>query len=189
MKITIGPYLGTKSKKKERNIKVHIDKYDTWNMDATLAVIIYPMLVQLKATKHGSPSTDDEDVPEELRSFSAPKKENEWDTDENFFKRWDWILDEMLFAFKEISSNEEGEEHFRRGESHILVQAYDADNNPIGEPKELGSRENEEDVKNFKLLFGPNHTMVIDEKGLKAYHERISNGLKLFGKYYRNLWD
>ena len=52
-------------------------------MDHTLAMIIVPMLKQLKETKHGAPFVDDEDVPEELKSTSAPAKENDWDTDDN----------------------------------------------------------------------------------------------------------
>jgi hypothetical protein len=81
---------------------VKIDRYDTWSMDHTLADIILPMLKQLKTTKHGSPSVDDQDVPEGLglRSTEAGPKENEWDTDDNWFKRWDWVLDEMIFAFE-----------------------------------------------------------------------------------------
>ena len=51
----------------ERKIKVRIDPYDTWSMDGTLALIILPMLKQLKATKHGSPESDLEDVPEHMR--------------------------------------------------------------------------------------------------------------------------
>jgi len=47
--------------------KIHIDRWDTWSMDHTLAPVILPMLVQLKATKHGAPCVDLEDVPEELR--------------------------------------------------------------------------------------------------------------------------
>ena len=68
---------------------VKIDRWDTWSMDYTLSHIIVPMLKQLKETKHGAPFTDDEDAPEELKSTSAPPKENDWDTDENHFKRWD----------------------------------------------------------------------------------------------------
>ena len=55
---------------------VKIDYYDTWSMDHTLADIILPMLQQLKASKHGAPYVDDQDVPEELRSTSAPPREN-----------------------------------------------------------------------------------------------------------------
>ena len=59
MKVNIGKY----KKSGERNIKVHIDPYDTWNMDSTLSHIILPMLIQVRETKHGSPVIDDEDVP------------------------------------------------------------------------------------------------------------------------------
>jgi hypothetical protein len=41
MKVYIGPYKKTSD---ERKIDVRIDKYDTWNMDSTLAYIILPML-------------------------------------------------------------------------------------------------------------------------------------------------
>ena len=86
-------------KNRKRKIKVRIDEYDTWNMDGTLSYIILPMLKQLKAIKHGAPLVDDEDVPEELRSTAAEPKEDEWDTDSNHFKRWDWVMDEMIYAF------------------------------------------------------------------------------------------
>jgi len=97
MKVHIGPY---PKGERARKISIRIDKYDTWSMDSTLALIIHPMLIQLKQTKHGSPWIDDEDVPEELRSTSAPPKENEWDADDNHHARWDWVLDEMIWAFE-----------------------------------------------------------------------------------------
>ena len=75
--------------KRNRVSYIKIDKYDTWSMDHTLAMIVLPMLKQLQATKHGAPNVDDEDVPEELKSTSAPAKEKEYDTDGNHFKRWD----------------------------------------------------------------------------------------------------
>ena len=89
--------------KRLRNIQVRIDKYDTWSMDSTLAYIILPMLKQIKETKHGAPNIDDKDVPKKLRSTSAPVKENEWDTDDNWFDRWDWVLDEMIWAFSQVN--------------------------------------------------------------------------------------
>ena len=86
-----------------QRINVHIDRWDTWSMDHTLAHIVLPMLVQLKRTKHGAPNTDNADVPKELRMskkrLTAYSKTG--DTDDNFFKRWDWILDEMIWAFNQ----------------------------------------------------------------------------------------
>lgn len=86
-------------KRKERKIKIRIDPWDTWSMDHTLSLIILPMLKQLKETKHGGPFVDDEDVPEHLRSTAAPPKKDEYDVDDNHFKRWDYVLDEMIFSF------------------------------------------------------------------------------------------
>jgi hypothetical protein len=79
---------------------VKIDKWDVWAMDTTLAHIILPMLKQLNKVKHGAPDIDDEDVPEDFKSTSAPPKESVWDTDANHFKRWDWVMDEMIWAFE-----------------------------------------------------------------------------------------
>jgi hypothetical protein len=84
-------------------VEVSIDPWDTWSMDHTLAHIILPMLKQLKETKHGAPAVEFKDVPEELMppDAEAVKKlymEN-GETDDNYFKRWDWILDEMIYAF------------------------------------------------------------------------------------------
>jgi hypothetical protein len=54
---------------------VHIDRYDTWSMDHTLADIILPMLKQLKETKHGSPNVDDEMCPNiYVATWHSPKK-------------------------------------------------------------------------------------------------------------------
>ena len=65
---------------------VKVDDWDTWNMDHSLAQITLPMLRQLYAKNHSAPLVDDIDVPEELKSTSAPPKENEWDTDQTL---WD----------------------------------------------------------------------------------------------------
>ena len=138
---------------------VKIDRYDTWSMDYTLAYIILPMLIQLKETKHGAPFTEDKDVPKELRSTSAPPKENEWDTDDNHFKRWDYILDEMIWAF---------EQKLKDDDEHQFFDHTGTEGLPF-----------EEKIGKIK----------VDQKGLKAHQKRKENGFRLFGVYYQNLWD
>ena len=78
-----------------------IHPWDTWNMDQTLAYIIVPMLEQLKATKHGAPAVEFKDVPEELHppEGQTSKLYTHGETDDNYYKRWDWVLDEMIWAF------------------------------------------------------------------------------------------
>jgi len=89
--------------KKKIKTKIRIDNYDTWSMDFTLSKIIYPMLKKFNEEKHGAPPVSDEDVPEGigLRSTEAAPVEK-WEDDDNFFKRWDWVLGEMIWSFQQI---------------------------------------------------------------------------------------
>jgi hypothetical protein len=153
---------------------VKIDRWDTWSMDHTLGMIALPMLKQLRETKHGAPHVDDEDVPEELRSTSAPAKANEWDTDDNHFKRWDWVLDEMIFAF-EHKLDDSWEDAFRSGKADLKTVACEWDKNGK--------------ATMYQMVDGPEHTYKYDWDGARVVQERIQNGFKLFGKYYQNLWD
>lgn len=157
---------------------VKIDRWDTWSMDHTLAHIVLPMLKQLKATKHGSPQVDDEDVPEHLRSTAAPPRENEWDTDDNLHRRWDWVMGEMIFAF-ECELDDSWEDQFREGEIDWISVPVDKEGNEV--PK--GQH------RYFQMKDGPNHTYKCDYEGMKVVQQRIDNGFRLFGKYYQALWD
>ena len=90
------------TKRSERRITIRIDKHDTWSMYSDLALIILPLLKDLQNDKNGAPHVDDADVPEYLRSTTAPPKENEWDLDDRWFDRWEYVLEEMIWAFQEI---------------------------------------------------------------------------------------
>jgi len=143
---------------------VKIDRWDTWSMDHTLAHIILPMLKQLDKTKHGAPYTNDEDVPEYLRSHMAQPKENEWDTDSLHFMRWDWILAEMIWAFEQEIRDDDEAEFFDHSECGDEKFPWDKDGQYVSKVK-------------------------VDREGLEAHQKRKANGFRLFGKYYQNLWD
>lgn len=144
---------------------VKIDAHDTWSMDCTLAHIIVPMLKQLKATTHGGPFVDMDERPEYLIG-TFPNRES-GATDEFHFQAWDWVLDEMIWAFE--SKLEDWEDQFCSGRHDV-----------IWEPLENGMSE---------MKHGPHHTFKIDWEARSKYQERITNGFRLFGKYYENLWD
>lgn len=164
--------------RKQRKIKVRIDYHDVWGADHTLALIIAPTLKLLKEKLHGAPMVDDEDVPEHLRSTAAPATENEWDTDDNHFKRWDWVIDEMIFAF-EASAMPDWESQFYSGEHDMRFVPVDKNGNEV--PKD--------EAKFHQMKRGSNDTFAIDTEGRKAYYERMKNGRMLFAKYYDGLWD
>ena len=178
MKIKIGPYpeyrwyhyylhkLGIKN---ETKISVHIDNFDTWSMDYTLSYIIEPMLKQLKVTKHGAPYVNPKDVPVKLRPTKKEVKlyNKKGVTDDMWFDRWTWVLGEMIFAFE--NKHSDWEEQFHSGIHDRLTI-----------DREDGSSE---------WVKGPNDTFEVDWKGHTAYQKRITQGFKLFGKYYEALWD
>ena len=163
--------------KRKRKIKIRIDRYDTWNMDGTLALIILPMLKQLKESKHGSPLVADEDVPEglNLRSTEAPPLGNEWDTDENLHRRWDWVMSEMIWTFEQKQPDCDWEQQYYSGEQDFHFEGLGHD--------EQGN------ATMYEMKRGPKDTFQIDLEGLKQHQDRIDNGLRLFGKYYQGLWD
>ena len=162
---------------------VKIDFYDTWAMDSTLAPIILPMLKQLRDTKHGSPHVDPDDLPEYMRTTTT----EDWDSQRVFdfysaaqpdgydvHKKWDWVLNEMIFAFEHLV-DDDWENEFSSGEHDLIHVPCEWDEN--GKPKL------------YTTEHGPNHTYKCDYDGLFKVHERIGNGLRMFGKYFRHLWD
>ena len=157
---------------------VRIDRWDTWSMDHTLGQIALPMLRQLQRTKHGSPMVDDEDVPDHLKSTAAPPRENEWDTDGNHHARWEWVMAEMIFAF-ENHLDDSWEDAFRSGEIDTVWVPVDRDGNEVPRGQH----------RYFEAKDGPNYTYQCDYDGMRVVQARIDNGFRLFGKYYRGLWD
>lgn len=147
MKVVLGKY----KKKKDRKIKIRIDPWDTWSMDHTLALIIIPLLKQLKDTSHGYPAdlvrVGGEEY-EDQRSFDfyteTLKEYKNYGAD-----CWTDILNKMIWSFEQIA-NDTWEDLFFKG---------------------LGKN------------------MVFDRHGYEEYTRRIEEGLELFGKYYRALWD
>jgi len=121
MKVKIGKYHKNGA---DRKINIQIDKYDAWNLDHTLALIIHPALIIFKENSVSYGLVENDDVPESFRTEGEVYD----------IQKWNWVLDELIWTFGKII--------------------------------------NEED----------RYTDVETEK-------RISNGLRLFGKYYSNLWD
>ena len=129
--------------KKQRKIQVRIDPWDTWSMDHTLALIIHPMLVQLKQMNHGYFSSDPEDAP----SIGQGDVTDYGGNDTRALDRYNWIMDEMIWTFDTLKTDRDHE------------------------------------------LFFNEETGEYNFEGQKEHDERIQNGLRLFGKYFRALWD
>lgn len=129
MKIDIPSY----EEREQAGTQIVIHSWDTWNMDQTLALIIHPMLVQLKKTTHGYPSNLTEE-------------------------RWNKLLDEMIWAFEQKMDEDWHDQYY----------------GPL--------------VDNPDSFMGQDFEWV-DLDGLQKHQERMTQGFRLFGRYYENLWD
>lgn len=178
MKVHFGRY--PKDHTKERILRVKVDGFDVWGADHTLAMIIHPVLVKLKEQKHGSPHVADEDVPEHLRSGNPPLEktdvglkihsvEMEEDREDLVHKRWDWALDEMIWAFGEHIKDDTTEE-FGSGEHDFKFVKL-------------------EDGSGSRMVQGPNHTWKFDYEGAKLKEKRMTNGRRLFALHFSDLWE
>lgn len=166
----VGSFLNWIYEKRKRKVRVKIHNYDVWSADSTLAIVIAPVLRELKKSKHGSPFVDNEDVPDHLHSVS-----DEFGHDELVHEKWEYILDEMIWAFTELEQQALGirdwEDEYTSGDTDFSFV------------------EDDENPELFKMVTGPKHTFVFDRDGAKKHRERIQNGLRLFSKYYFSLWD
>ena len=101
--------------RKQRVTYVHIDNYDVWSMDHTLALIILPMLKKLKEQKHGYGWIDDRDVPREMRSYARSARKgltNSYDWDNHAELRYEWMLNELIWTFTQLCDDQDGEGQF-----------------------------------------------------------------------------
>lgn len=172
MLVKIGPY--PKSPKAKRKVSIKVDKFDVWSLHHTLAMIILPCLKLLQASKHGSPYTADEDVPEKLKSVNAKPKKNEWDTDSNWHKRWDYIVKEMVWSFEQLAKDGDLTDAFHHGKTDIKWEPCEYDKK--GKPTL------------YTMEKGPKDTYTFDTEGYEKHYARVQNGLRLFGVYYGDLW-
>ena len=165
--------------KRERKVKVHIDGYDVWGMDTTLAYIILPMLKKLRETKHGSPYVDSKDVPAKLRPKEKPSDKNGY-VDPTHHERWEWVLDEMIWAFEQIHDDNDWENQYHHNSDNheMYFEKLAADSEYKGY-SELKFRDKDPNAPKYWY----------DKKGADEHRKRIQNGLILFGKYYQALWD
>lgn len=165
-----------------RKCNVQIDYWDTWNLDNTLARIIYPALLQLKATKHGIPGEFVNDVGgadyEEQESFEFYKESHNTAWEEGS-KRWDEVLDKMIWSFGQIAYVDYDDQYHHGKGEYDWVKTDKTYPNPITGKIEA----------TYQMVDKNPDEHWYDHVGHRKHEERIQEGLDLFGKYFRNLWD
>lgn len=108
-----------------------------------------------------------------LKQFKANRMGHPIDLKDEFVdenlsevENWERILDEMIFAFESIINDD-------------WEWEYDGVMDIKFEKQKDGYS---------KMVNGPNHTYRLKTDKILARRKRVENGLRLFAKYYRNLW-
>lgn len=165
MKVNISKYYRTKN----QTVNITIDRHDTYSMDYTLSLIILPMLIQLKNTKNGIPSnfvnessTSNQECFEFYKDDHAEFEEGE--------KKWNEVLDKMIWSFQQLVEID-FDSMYHHGKFQYDFKKTD-DNSDMSQLVDKNPNGHWYDVEGHNL-----------------HNERIQEGLELFGKYYRSLWD
>lgn len=183
--IPAAPFVLFEKLRGKRKEEVVIHGYDAWSADHTLAKIIVPLLRRVKEDKHGIPSeflTEEYNKLTSSKEFWAEKgggplhiradilfKESE--------KKWDEVLDHMIWAFEEYT-NEEWDEPYWSGE-HGDFQSV-----PTGET--FWNPITKKDEETFEMKLTGNR--ICDWEGRQKHWDRMQEGINLFAKYYSSLW-
>lgn len=179
MKVNIGKFPKGNSSQK---INVKIEKFDTWSLDHTLASIILPALIQLKQTKQGVPSEFTSRIGGDFDRNNVFDfiKEDDNEVFDKLCEKWDEILDKMIWSFLQLSIEEDYDSQYHHGKLEFdwVESDYKYTNPQTGKVEKTWQMKDKNPSGHW-----------FDYVGQELHDERIQEGLELFGKYYRNLWD
>ena len=163
-----------------QRINVTIDKYDTYSADCTLAEIILPLLVQLKHTMHGIPNefsfVGGEDFSEQMSFDFYIESHNDAFTEA--VKKWNEVLDKMIWSFQQILLDDYDSLYHHGKTEFDFMPTREKILNPLNGK-----------IEDTFLMKMKDNGSWYDYVGHQLHIERVQEGVNLFAKYYRNLWD
>jgi hypothetical protein len=178
MKVKMGNY----RKSAGRKVKIEIDSSDTWNLDYSLALIIYPALLQLRAEKHGIPNDIVNEVGGEDWSSQDSfdfYKESHQEAFNKACERWEQILDKMIWSFEQLVRGDYSDKYHHGDPKYDWIKSKKTFPNPMTGKIEA----------TWQMVDKNPDDHWYDGVGHQLHEDRIQEGLDLFGKYYRALWD
>ena len=177
MKVKLGKYPRGDAK---RRVSVEVDSFDSWSLDHTLALIILPALIQLKHTKHGVPSEFVDDKVEDYhdqRVFDFMQEDKD-EVFETGCAKWEETLDKMIWSFQQLSIDDDYDNKYHHGKMKMGWKPVDITNPTTGLV-----------TKAYEMVDENPSEHWYDQVGHTLHDERIQEGLNLFGKHFRDLWD
>jgi hypothetical protein len=180
MKVNLSRYPKGNGK---RRIDIQIDPFDTWSLDHTIASIVLPSLIQLKNTKHGVPSGFTDRVGGDFDNNLVFDfiKEDDTEVFNQLCDNWDDVLDKMIWSFLQLSIEDDYDNQYHHGKMKIAWEKLPNELHPnpttgVNEPL-------------YQMVDKNPGEHWYDHIGNQEHEKRIQEGLELFGKHFRDLWD
>lgn len=140
--------------------KYRLSRGECWNLDHTLAKVIFDSLCQFKTLERmGYPNQIVDIV--KAKHNNTDNTENNGEYDKECIELWEKTIDDMMFSFKEISLNYKNSPYYLYYEKKY------------GKIPQKQSDKTKEEILNQE----------------KEYRDRVSHGLQLFSEYFEALWD
>ena len=174
MKVNIGKY--PKKTGKERKVSIKIENHDVWDFNSSVGLVLLEWLKAFRAyDKHG--------IPADMPSFCQTAEDYDTQLCFDFYKEsnppfsqsedeWAAILDKIIWSFEEMINEPNGDCYWDVKPKIDFDATFAGHSNPDGyhetiwkEPGKFNRRKHDE------------------------YQNKIQDGLDLFCKYLRNLWD
>jgi hypothetical protein len=89
------------------------------------------------------------------------------------------VLDKMIWSFEQLLKGDYDEKYHHGKSDYDWIKSDKQYHNPL-----TGKMED-----TFQMVDKDPDSHWYDSEGHKLHDERIQEGLELFGKYYRSLWD
>lgn len=163
----------------ERSINIQIDQWDTYSLDHTAALIILPLLLQLKNTQHGVPNEFAYRVGGDMDDNYCFDfiKDDDIEVFDKGCQRWSDTLDKMIWSFQQIAMDDY-DSQYHHGQAKIYWKPIEITNPSTGQVEEM-----------FEMVDKNPNEHWYDYIGHRLHEEKIQEGLDLFSKHFRSLWD
>jgi hypothetical protein len=159
MKVHLGNYPARRGKK--RLVRVTIDPWDTCAMYSDLALIILPMLKQLRKSESRA-------FPVSLLSEEDKVGRMTGEREAEIENLWKEIQDKMIFSFQQAVNDENDDP------VGLLYEKY---------PRPPGLK-----INHKFMDWVPKEELEEMLRAQKVYAKRKKEGFELFGKYFTSLW-
>jgi hypothetical protein len=163
----------------ERRIDIQVEPWDTYSVDHTASLIILPLLLQLKESQHGVPNEFVQRIGGDFDDNYCFDfiKDDDNDIFEQGCQKWHETVDKMIWSFQQLVMDDY-DSKYHHGQMQVGWKPVEVPHPTTGVVEKM-----------YEMIDENPNEHWYDYVGHQLHEERIQEGLELFGKHFRSLWD